>query len=153
MKIFIMSKREFNMCMENNHITLDNIESFSNSFFISIDGTIGENHPAIFKENRENLLCLKFDDVGFEANLGHGLIAKPMSYEQGLQLYNFIMKHKDKKLCYVHCGAGISRSGAVGSFIQEISDTDYEEFFKMNKHIAPNIHVLSTLHLIHRENG
>ena len=153
MKIFVMSKREFNQCMENNHITLDNIESFSNSFYISIDGTIEKNYPAYFSENRENLLCLKFDDVGFEADMGHGLIAKPMSYEQGLDLYKFIMKHKDKKLCYVHCGAGISRSGAVGTFIQEISNTSYQEFFKMNQHITPNYHVLSTLHSIHRENG
>jgi predicted protein tyrosine phosphatase len=153
MKIFIMSKRQFNEMIFHNHITLDNIENFTTSFFISIDGTIGEKYPACFNENKENLLCLKFDDVGFEADIGHGLIAKPMSHEQGKQLYDFIMKHKDRKLCYVHCGAGISRSGAVGSFVQEISDTNYEEFKRMNRHIAPNPYVLSILHKIHRENG
>lgn len=48
----------------------------------------------------------------------------------------------------VHCTAGISRSGAVSQFLQDIyhkNDKDNEIFNRNNRHIVPNKHVYKTL--------
>jgi len=55
--------------------------------------------------------------------------------------------HKNKK-CYpliVHCSAGISRSGAVGTFACDYCGLDYNTFIKSNPYIMANPHVLSVL--------
>lgn len=45
----------------------------------------------------------------------------------------------------VHCDAGISRSGAVGSFAAKYLDLDPEDFHKLNPNIFPNPHVYRVL--------
>ncbi len=45
----------------------------------------------------------------------------------------------------VHCHAGISRSGAIGTFACDFLGLDYVEFIKNNSNIFANSHVLRTL--------
>ena len=45
----------------------------------------------------------------------------------------------------VHCHAGISRSGAVGTFTCDYCQLDYNNFLKNNPYILANSHVLRTL--------
>jgi predicted protein tyrosine phosphatase len=68
-----------------------------------------------------------------------------MNNEQAKQIIDFIEANKDKEICIVHCAAGISRSGAVGTFINDLYGEPYEVFRMINPYIHPNSHVLSTL--------
>lgn len=53
--------------------------------------------------------------------------------------------NKDKQQFIVHCSAGISRSGAVGTFINDYFGLDYSTFRKTNPQVQPNPFVLRTL--------
>jgi predicted protein tyrosine phosphatase len=53
-------------------------------------------------------------------------------------------KSKDATLV-IHCMAGISRSGAVGTFACDYCDLDYKEFLKSNPYIKANSYVLQLL--------
>lgn len=46
---------------------------------------------------------------------------------------------------YIHCTAGISRSGAIGTWACRYLNLDETEFRKNNRHILPNIYILCTL--------
>ena len=72
-------------------------------------------------------------------------IYKAMTYEQALDLFDFIKSNIDKKTCLVHCHAGVSRSGAVGLFINEYLGQNEERFRVLHPNIAPNPHILSLL--------
>lgn len=62
------------------------------------------------------------------------------------QLVKFINRLKDRiELFVVHCDAGISRSGAVGTWLCDYLRLDYNEFKRENPHILPNQHILDVL--------
>ena len=71
-----------------------------------------------------------------------------MTEKQADQCIEFLEKNKGK-IFYIHCKAGISRSGAFGRFIFDFYNQDKvykeEEFEKDNSHIRPNSHVLRLL--------
>jgi predicted protein tyrosine phosphatase len=52
---------------------------------------------------------------------------------------------------YIHCDAGVSRSGAVAKFMQEYLHLDYEEFRRENPQIVPNIAILKALTKLAKE--
>lgn len=54
------------------------------------------------------------------------------------------LKNKEKKRLYIHCDAGISRSGAVGVFACRYLDMDETEFLKYNR-VSPNSFVYDIL--------
>lgn len=56
--------------------------------------------------------------------------------EQIVLIKEFILKNKDKKFI-VHCSAGISRSSAIGMYIEEILNNDEEER-KINQDLILN---------------
>jgi predicted protein tyrosine phosphatase len=148
MKIYTLSQRLFNQAMLNNKITEENVEEKEKAFFISINNTEGVDkeykNRQYFKENKKNVLILYFDDINEDVN-EDDLVAKAMDEIQALELLNFINNNKNKETCIIHCSAGISRSGAVGSFICDYLKQDYEQFKKDNPIIHPNSHVLSIL--------
>ena len=45
------------------------------------------------------------------------------------------------EVLYVNCEAGISRSGAVADFVQNVCRLPWEDFKRDNAHIFPNAHV------------
>ncbi|MFA5313595.1 MAG: hypothetical protein WC375_09835 [Methanomassiliicoccales archaeon] len=45
----------------------------------------------------------------------------------------------------VHCDAGVSRSGAIGTWINDFLEMDYSKFKKNNPYIQPNPHVLKKM--------
>lgn len=59
-------------------------------------------------------------------------------------------KHKKKSVFIIHCTAGISRSGAVATFIRDkfIEEIDKEKFNSENKYIYPNLYILKRLKLL-----
>ena len=67
-------------------------------------------------------------------------------------IHNFIKLIKSNLPFYIHCDAGISRSGAIGYMLNEYfnkfineNDEDNMFFINENKHILPNPFIISTL--------
>jgi len=149
MKINVVNKKLFDNLMKSNNITDLNVEQLKDSFFISITDTdkFSTSREPYFKENHENVINLSFDDCTEDGQPSptqpEG--TKAFNKDQALVLYKFIKKHLEKEQCIVHCMAGISRSGAVGTFINDITRGDYREFKRMNPQIVPNQHVKSLL--------
>ena len=139
MDITILSKRDFDDLMTANKITNDNVEDIKDTFFISIHYT-GTDVDGYYFENKSNVKVMIFDDCSFKHN--H---EQPMDDEQAMELLDFIDEHMDKDNCIIHCAAGISRSGAVGTFICDYTDTNFNSFIQDNPQIHPNPLVLNLL--------
>ena len=139
MKVHILAKLEFDNLMRSNDINDENIEKFNGMFLISIVDTQNEEGP-YFKENHENVLNLRFDDVehDLEPSPTQEFKTKAFTEAQAEELFQFIKKNRDKKTCIVHCMAGISRSGAVGTFVNGYAGGDWELFKRTNRFISPN---------------
>ncbi len=144
MKVFIVGKALFDRTMSHQGITNDNVESKTKTFLISINDTHGTPEVPYF-ENKSNVKVMFFDDI--ERDIYHKTYGdiKAFSKEQARELVEFIDRHKDKEKCIVHCAAGISRSGAVGTFINDYYGGDLEEFNRTNPHICPNALVFRLL--------
>lgn len=137
MKITILSKFDFEERMKMFGITNDNVENIKDTFFISIQ------HTGVDKTyfvNKQNVKVLFFDDC-----LLSDQYCTVMSEDQALELLDFIDEHKDKKFCVIHCAAGISRSGAVGTFICDYTDSNFKSFIQDNPQIHPNVVVLNLM--------
>lgn len=164
MQIVVLSRQMFEKFMQEKKITPENVESLKDVFIISIQNDTGDdNYTPTFTKSLENVHVVKFSDVdedtrvpvfnnNINANPGDGglthyVTAKAMTAEQAKELYQFIMNNKarDKKVCLIHCTAGVARSGAVGTFVAECMGVDYIDFKRANPSIQPNIHVLKML--------
>jgi predicted protein tyrosine phosphatase len=149
MKVFITSKTAFDNLMKRKRITNENVESYKKTFFISINDSCGTDEIPYF-ENKENVKVLFFDDVEKDLEVpiigtNKVLTAKAFTSVQARELLEFIERHKDKESCIVHCAAGISRSGAVGTFVNNFYGGDWFELKKQNPYIHPNGLVLRLL--------
>jgi len=116
---------------------------FRTSRIISINNVSFPAEPPPFSDeflHAENLLVLYFDDV--DEGQPHA-----MTPEQAKQIVDFISTGGDRSI-FVHCTAGISRSGAVGEvlnwyFNRYLKDNqgDYLLFQLMHRDLVPNAHV------------
>jgi len=151
-KVHIVSKMEFDYMMSANKIDDNNVEQFSDFMLISIIDTQNRQGPH-FKENHENVINFRFDDVEHdnEPSPTQEYETKAFSKEQATQLYKFIKKNQNKKICVVHCMAGISRSGAVGAFVNDYCGGDWDQFKRNNRHIVPNPRISRMLNQVMRE--
>jgi hypothetical protein len=64
------------------------------------------------------------------------------------KIVDFVEKaHADLEPCgfVAHCSAGISRSGAVGTFACDYARLDYDVFMRQNPYIRANQHILNML--------
>lgn len=148
-KISIFSKGYFEKVLKENNINDSNVETFENYTFISILNTddVGDN-IGHFKENHSNVIVLKFDDISEDLEFKPGKYAKVINEEQANELINFITKNEDRIKngnSIIHCSAGVSRSGAVGTFINDYFNFDYKKFKENNPNIQPNPEVLRIL--------
>lgn len=163
MKVYVLGKNQFDSLMDRQQVTDDSIAEKTDVFIISINNT--QNCDSInvpyFKENKSNLKIMYFDDVDsdiYDTKLTTDengkvvsfldytkIIAKAMTYDQAVELVDFIVANKNKKQCIVHCTAGISRSGAIGMFINELYGEIYSEFIRKNSNIHPNTYILNLL--------
>lgn len=149
MEVIVLSKREFDSLMLENGVNDNNVEKIDPTCFISITDTdksvSGRYH--FFKNNHPNVLNLDFDDVEKDGESSPTQLynTKAFSEEMASELIDFINKNKHKTQFIVHCMAGISRSGAIGTFINTIQDGDHEAFKRANRRILPNPMVYKTL--------
>ena len=89
----------------------------------------------------------RFDDYGTVPE-DEQLRLDAFDFKQAERMYRAIeLAHRspDRINLVVHCGAGVSRSGAVVSFVQQYASLPWAEFSEMNPQIHPNQLVLRTL--------
>lgn len=148
MKVTVLSKQDFDQIMRCSNVKEDNVETYKNSCFISIIDPFEleyGNHQSYFLQEHKNVKIMRFGDYT-ESIDGLGVFTD----EQAKELYDFIKFHENTRNVFIHCSAGISRSGAVGTFINEyFSDEPYESFKRRNYKIFPNSLVLSKLRQEH----
>ncbi len=145
MRIFTQSKLQFNKTLAQANITNENISGKKDMIFISINNS--KNDKSILKNN-SNVLVLYFDDIiALNSNSTYFFKdCKLFSNKQAKMVVNFVDKYKNiADGCLIHCSAGVSRSGAIATFINEYLNRDNEQFLLDNPHIYPNQFVLNLL--------
>ena len=154
MNINVLSRSVFNNLMQQHKINDDNVEKYEDVFFISINDTktslyYGESW---FKRDHKNVMVLYFDDVESEDETSPTNSGKctPFSDKMARDLYDFVIKNLDKGQAIIHCMAGISRSGAVGSFICDLSQSNFYTFMRENPQVCANARVMRMLNHINR---
>jgi predicted protein tyrosine phosphatase len=143
-KIFVMSKIQFNDILKMNNITDDNVDELIHSAFISINDFKGSfYHKPLFLSSHHNVLTLFFDDIEKDLELSptNHQETKAFSKDDAIKIIKFLDDNKSVKTLLIHCAAGISRSGAVGLFTLSYLNGDKEHFNKENKYILPNARV------------
>ena len=139
----ILSKINFDMLLKKSSVVNNNVEEY-NYIFISIHNSdeIGNLSKPYFNENKKNVLNLTFDDLEKPIK-GKDCIL--FNDDMANEILEFLENNKDVSKCFVHCSAGVSRSGAVGTFVLNFFNWDYKEFRKINSVIKPNGLVLRKL--------
>jgi predicted protein tyrosine phosphatase len=138
-------------------ITDSNVENQDNTFYISINSTEGNDITPYFKEKHPNVLTLYFDDCNeykkhpVDGSPDEFYEQIPMSEEQALEIIKFAEKMNNESNVYVHCTAGVSRSGAVGAFISDYLGNKWDDFIKVNPQVIPNSHISSLLKKVYYE--
>lgn len=150
MRVFVFNKKQFDQFCIANRLSDENVETTAwNFMFISITDTdqFSESRKPYFKQNHKNVFNLSFDDVEKDGENSYTQEFNTIAFseKQAKELFNFINKNSDADIAIVHCMAGISRSGAVGLFINDYFDLDYERFKRDNPQIAPNQKVFRLL--------
>lgn len=142
--VHVFSRKEFEKMCEAFQLTTELVD-YSDYAVISIENN-GKAHKHILKDGKR-VLNVEFDDVDVAEN---GF--KPISEETATKIFEFIDKlnrESDIKghdlVLIVHCGAGISRSGAVGLFASELFGISYETFKQNNPRVNHNRRVYTEL--------
>lgn len=143
MKIFVESRKFIENQMDKNPEW--HLGKWIISIFSSGDASSENDFSPL--PDRFNILKLQFDDVTEKEK---GVVSDNFIFfneNHAKQIHDFIkgISPDSKKMFFVHCDAGVSRSGAVGFILNEyfnkfISDNkiDNESFFMNNDHILPN---------------
>lgn len=153
MKVWVLSRLEFEDLVRNK-INDQNVHLFNEHCFISILDSIGVYGKRILEQDHPNFLTLVFDDVEVDGKPSPTVSnnTKAINNEQAQQIFDFIRFNKDKKICIIHCAAGISRSGAIGTFINDLyGDENFLEFKHRNPKVFPNQRILRMLNKLLRE--
>ena len=109
--------------------------------FISIRYSAETDPNGAVPVDGENILKLRFDDA--VEDFGHSLVLFDAAIAG--EIVRFVRKIDPNRLLFVNCGAGISRSGAVGEVLNdyfnrylEFNAADDEYFRRMNRQILGN---------------
>ena len=155
-KIYIVPKHQFDGILTTN----DSVKrGFADIAFISIcepDSDLSCDQ-SYFKSDSENVLRVFVHDITgdlpylFENSKRANSVAKALTPEQAEQIVLFVEQNIDKKVWLIHCTAGISRSGAVGTYVSERIGMGYGELKRENPQIIPNQHILSMLRKVPRK--
>ena len=137
MKIFVVSRQYIKKEIEKNQNWI------LGKWIISIYSE-GSYSPI---SDRFNVLKLNFDDISerdMNTNIHDEIFFNENLAKEIHEFINNISKN-DTNPIYVHCDAGVSRSGAVGYILNEYfnkfltnNENDYKAFNVNNSHIMPN---------------
>lgn len=125
------------------------INWINEKWIISIFSSFYPNYSPI-PIDKSNVLKLQFDDVSEKDMDSRGVEKYDLIFfnqDHAKQIHNFIKNINDNgiKPFYIHCDAGVSRSGAVGYMLNEwfnkfinLNRNDNESFIMNNPYIMPN---------------
>jgi predicted protein tyrosine phosphatase len=153
MKVRVLSKDLFDTILPRMRIENQNVEEHFDKAFISItDGDREDIH--YFNKDYKNVLNLEFDDASDlenERRIKFGQTELILfTRQQGQQIIDFLDENKGIETLYVHCLAGRSRSGAIGTFANDIYGKEtFYEFCNSNPTISPNYYILALLKRIY----
>jgi len=119
--------------------------TYKNGCFISILDI--DNNEKKFNQNSDNFLQVKMWDIEQDYFTNGELEYEKPSDTELKKIVDFINMNIDKSFFIVHCSAGISRSGAVATFLYDkfITEVDKEQFRRDNNCIRPNLYILKRL--------
>ena len=108
----------------------------------------------IFAADTDRIITVRFNDLDPQWPVDPERDPRPsyvfMSEEDAKRIVDHVLKfheHPERWECIVHCMAGISRSGAVATFVQRLAGMPSAQFLKENPGLYPNGHVLGLLML------
>lgn len=124
-------------------LTDENVESFKDDAFIDIIGKGADDGlKHYFSRDHENVLNLEFDDIDKEEEkFGTQDTLYGMTREQAEDVIYFITKNLDRSFT-ICCAAGMSRSQAVGNFINQAMEGEFDSTTLLP---YPNPHVMALL--------
>mgnify|MGYP001156674478 FL=1 len=152
-RIYILPKVQFHAMLEGNGIDDSNVDEYVSHAFISINDFSGaDSHTPLFRDSHHNVITLFFDDVKDETETSSTNKGKVKAFDENMaeRIVKFLDNNRTVKNIIIHCAAGISRSGAVGTFALDYLGGDKELFKRDNPMISPNGEVLRILHNYHR---
>ena len=147
MKITILPRSYFEERMEGGEIR----SLLINHKIISIQSSSGWDSEPPFSEelcSSPNLLCVTLDDYfGIPDDEDEKKWVALFSHEIADRIMRFV--DDGKMPIIIHCTAGISRSGAIGSVLNRYYNSilannkeDYAAFFLLNRKIMPNSNIV-----------
>lgn len=131
MKVIVISRAMMNSWLDKKMDLLnsDKVAIISINTYTHWNGQFEEETPFDKFENftnNKNLLKLWFDDVS-EPTTWNGMEDKLFNADDARKVVEFIKeKQDDVDTFIVHCTAGISRSGAIGTFIKDYFGCEIE---------------------------
>ena len=153
MKVRVLSYNDFKQVLGASTINDKTVKNFEDTIFISIlDTGTGWFSKRQFKEDHKNVLTLKFDDVTVdgESSPTNHFNTQAFTEKNAESIVTFLENNKNASFCMIHCAAGISRSGAIGQFINDYFRGDYNEFRQMNPRTIPNQMIIRKLNKLMR---
>jgi predicted protein tyrosine phosphatase len=141
MKVLILSYADFNQ-----YVSIIGTD-YPDKIFISIldsEGWFSKPQNII----GDNTLTIQCDDVfksGEPSPTNPTTNTRAFDKDDAKKIIDLLQKYPEASECVVHCAAGISRSGAVGEFVNDWYKADYYEFAHNNPKIHPNGLILRTL--------
>lgn len=143
MKILALPKRVFEAGFLNRNLS----ELFNHAFISILDP---DNEERFYSES-DNFLQVKMWDIDKRVVTDKDKVFELPSDEELTKIVDFCEKHKDKDF-FVHCSAGISRSGAVAKYLNETYNFtpedmyfEFRQLYTNNPQIIPNIYIFKRL--------
>src|SRR5439155_24243208 len=106
----------------------------------------------IFEQDTDRIITLRFHDVDPEWPVDPERDPRPsyvfMSEEDAKRIVDHVLRfhqHPESWELMVNCMAGVSRSGAVGTFVQRLASIPEADFITTNPALHPNKYVLKLL--------
>jgi len=93
----------------------------------------------------KDFISLNFWDIVSREQYPGGILFHKGQAKEIVDFVKGVQEDGEDSIFVAHCMAGISRSGAVGSFTCDYYGLDYEEFLKDNPFNFANPHVLKLL--------
>lgn len=142
MKVTVLSKAMFQKYVADGLIEKNKDKKV---FYLSINNP-DDVDKTPFREDSKDFKSMWFYDIE-ESFIHHksGITYDVITDNQLQEIYDYLIEHKDYDYFIVHCTAGVSRSGAVGAFANDLFGEVYQTFKSRNKSINPNSYISSKL--------
>jgi predicted protein tyrosine phosphatase/predicted RNase H-like HicB family nuclease len=154
-KVIVVSEENFKSICEWNQLDDETVEYSKSTAFISIVDPHRTNKHH-FKQEHPNVLNLVFSDMTDKEYLGYtqgyieqGISVRKFDISDAEKIVEFIDRNSKNgvKQWIIHCHAGISRSGAVGLFINNYLRYDWKSFKLDNPRVRPNFYIIHMLNV------